>query len=193
MEALLSSTFAVALAEIGDKTQLLALVLAARYQRPLLIACGILIATLLNHSFSAWVGLWLSNLIPAHYFGYLMAASFFLLAIWLLVPDKDDDTGAKFAQYGVLAATIILFFLAEMGDKTQIATVVLSAKYSTDFISLCWVVFGTTLGMLLANVPVVYTGAWLMEKIPLDLTRKIACAIFVLLGISTLIASLPSS
>lgn len=185
MEALFSSTFAVALAEIGDKTQLLALVLAARYAKPFSIALGILVATLLNHSLSAWVGALLSTILPKEYFGYIIGLSFLLVAIWLLVPDKDEDDSNRFDGYGVFFATTLLFFLAEMGDKTQIATVLLSAKYSVDFLSLCVVIFGTTIGMLIANVPVVYAGAKLMEKMPMDLTRKIAFLIFVILAIVT--------
>ncbi|MGN0921305.1 MAG: TMEM165/GDT1 family protein [Cellvibrio sp.] len=186
MEALVSSTLAVTLAEIGDKTQLLALVLAARYAKPFAIALGIFIATLLNHSLSAWVGAFISTTLPKEYFGYVIGASFLLVAIWMLIPDKADEDSNRFGDYGVLLATTLLFFLAEMGDKTQIATVLLSAKYSTDFINMCLVIFGTTLGMLIANVPVVYFGSKLMEKLPMALTRKIAFAIFMSLAVITL-------
>lgn len=185
MEALFSSTLAVTVAEIGDKTQLLALFLAARYSQPRPIVLGIFIATILNHSLSAWLGVWVATLIPPEYFAYIISASFVLIALWLLVPDKDDDSKDRFAQYGPFVATVTLFFLAEMGDKTQIATVILSAKYSVDFISTCLVIFGTTLGMLIANVPVIYAGKWIMERVPLDTARKFAFVIFIGLAILT--------
>lgn len=189
MEAFLSSTLAVAIAEIGDKTQLLALFLAARYGRPYTIVLGVFIATLVNHALSAWLGLALAAVIPAQWIPWLIAGSFLAIAIWLLVPDKEDDEMGRFAGYGPFLATLILFFLAEIGDKTQIATVVLAAKYSTDFWSLLVVIMGTTVGMLLANVPVIFAGKWLMDRMPLNIARKAAFVLFVLLAIATLIGT----
>lgn len=183
MEAFLSSTLAVAIAEIGDKTQLLALFLVTRYGRPFLISTGVLIATIINHALSAWFGAWLGAKLPAEYIPWIIAASFIAVAIWLLIPDKDDDDLGKFGQFGPLAATCILFFLAEIGDKTQIATIILAAKYQSSF----WVVVGSTTGMLLANIPVIFAGKWLMEKMPLAIARKAAFVLFISLAMITLI------
>ena len=187
MEAFLSSTLAVAIAEIGDKTQLLALFLAARYCRPYAITLGVFVATLVNHALSAWIGLALAAVIPEQWIPWLIAGSFIAIAIWLLVPDKDDDDLGRFASYGPFLATLVLFFLAEIGDKTQIATVVLAAKYSTDIWSSLVVIMGTTVGMLLANVPVIFAGKWLMDRMPLNIARKAAFVLFVVLAIATLI------
>lgn len=189
MEALLSSTFAVALAEIGDKTQLLALFLAARYGRPYVISFGIFIATILNHAASAWLGAWLANVIPAHWVPWMISASFFSVALWLLIPDKDDEAESRFTQYGPFVATLVLFFLAEIGDKTQIATVILAAKFNESLWMTASVIAGTTLGMLLANVPVIFAGKWLMDKMPMQLAHRIACGIFIGLAIYTLVAA----
>ncbi len=187
MEAFLSSTLAVAIAEIGDKTQLLALFLAARYQRPYAITLGVFVATLVNHALSAWLGLAIASFIPEQWIPWLIAGSFLAIAIWLLVPDKDDEEMGRFAGYGPFMATLILFFLAEIGDKTQIATVILAAKYSTDLWSSFVVIMGTTVGMLLANVPVIFAGKWLMDRMPLNLARKAAFVLFVLLAIATVV------
>jgi putative Ca2+/H+ antiporter (TMEM165/GDT1 family) len=184
MEAFLSSTLAVAIAEIGDKTQLLALFLVTKYGRPYIISLGVLLATLLNHALSAWFGAWLGDKLPAEYIPWIISASFIAVAIWLLIPDKEDDDMGKFSQYGPLVATCILFFLAEIGDKTQIATVILAAQYQAQVV---WVIVGTTLGMLIANVPVIFAGKWLMQRIPLALAHKCAFVLFVLLAILTLI------
>ncbi len=186
MEAFLSSTAAVAIAEIGDKTQLLALFLAARYGRPYLITFGVLLSTLLNHGLSAWLGAWISHLIPPQWFAWIVSGSFFAVAIWLLIPDKEDDETNRFASFGPFIATFILFFLAELGDKTQIATVILAAKFNADAWMTCAVVAGTTLGMLLANVPVIFAGKWLMDKMPMGLAHKIASGLFILMAIATL-------
>ncbi|MGD8176420.1 TMEM165/GDT1 family protein [Marinimicrobium sp. ARAG 43.8] len=183
MEALLGSTLAVALAEIGDKTQLLALLLISRYHRPYPIAAGILVATLINHALSAWLGGWLSSVIPANWVPWIIAASFLLVALWTLIPDKADDEPGRFHQYGPFIATLILFFLAEIGDKTQVATVVLAAKFDAFLM----VVIGTTVGMLLANVPVLFAGRWLMDRIPLKYTRIGAFVLFVVLAVLTLV------
>lgn len=189
MEAFLSSTLAVSIAEIGDKTQLLALFLAARYGRPWVISAGVLIATLFNHALSAWLGAVLANVIPAQWISWIVGISFIVIGLWLLIPDKEDEEQSRFAHYGPFVATLFLFFIAEIGDKTQIATVILAAKYSADLLMIIAVIAGTTLGMLIANVPVIFAGKWLMEKLPMGLAHKAACAIFISLGIVTLINS----
>lgn len=188
MEAFLSSTLAVAIAEIGDKTQLLALFLAARYGRPIAISLGVFVATLLNHAMSAWFGSLVAAFIPAHWIPWIIAASFIGIAIWLLIPDKEDDDMGSFANYGPFLATLFLFFLAEIGDKTQIATVVLAAKFNENWLMTCAVIAGTTLGMLIANVPVVFAGKWLMDKMPLNIARKAAFILFLVFGVLTLLA-----
>lgn len=188
MEAFLSSTFAVAIAEIGDKTQLLALFLAARYGRPYIISLGVLVATLLNHALSAWIGVWLAELIPSHWIPWIISSSFVAIALWLLVPDKEDDDMGRFAHYGPFIATLVLFFLAEIGDKTQIATVILAAKYNETLWMTATVITGTTLGMLIANIPIIFAGKWLMDKLPLNIARKAAFALFMALAVITLLA-----
>lgn len=183
MEAFLVSTGTVALAEIGDKTQLLSLILAARFRAPMAIILGILVATLLNHAVSAWLGIWITSLISAETAKILVAISFLLVAAWILIPDKQDDSPGVFNRMGAFWATTVLFFLAEIGDKTQVATVILAAQYQ----SLIWVTLGTTLGMLLANIPVVMFGQQLMKIMPLTLARYTASAVFMVLGIATLL------
>lgn len=187
LEAFLSSTLAVAIAEIGDKTQLLALFLAARYGRPYIISLGVLIATLLNHALSAWLGVVLADVVPAEWIKWLVGGSFIVIGLWLLIPDKEDDEMGRFASYGPFVATLVLFFLAEIGDKTQIATVILATKFSADLWMTLAVILGTTFGMLLANVPVIFAGQWLMEKLPLTFAHKAACVLFILLGVATLV------
>jgi putative Ca2+/H+ antiporter (TMEM165/GDT1 family) len=182
MEALINSTLAVAIAEIGDKTQLLSLFLASRFSQRYAICAGILVATILNHAVSAWAGAWLIQYVPADWGKWLISLSFFAVALWILVPDKDDDTPSPLEKHGAFIASTVLFFLAEIGDKTQIATVLLAAKYPETF----WVVLGTTLGMLAANVPVVFAGSWLMEKMPLQYARIFAFILFAGLGVATL-------
>ncbi|MEE2022976.1 TMEM165/GDT1 family protein [Alkalimonas mucilaginosa] len=184
MDAFLASFTAVAIAEIGDKTQLLSLFLAARFRSKLAIIAGILVATLLNHAASAWLGVWVAQFIPEGWQGFLLGGSFILVALWLLIPDKDDSEDTGVLKFGAFMASCILFFLAEIGDKTQIATVILAATFED---AIWMVIWGTTFGMLAANVPVVYAGSWLMEKISLDWARRAACAIFMLLGILTII------
>ena len=180
MQTLLVSTAAVAIAEIGDKTQLLSLMLAARYRRPWPICLGILIATLLNHALAGSAGAWIAGLLSPRVLEWLVAASFFAVAAWTLVPDKVDDADAgRGAGHGVLLATTLAFFLAEMGDKTQVATVVLAAQYAP----LWQVVVGTTLGMLLANVPVVWFGARFADRLPLRAARVGAALLFAALGV----------
>ena len=188
-DALLMSTLTVALAEIGDKTQLLALVLAARWRKPWPIVSGIAAATLVNHAASAWVGAWLSALVPPEVLRWAVAISFLAVAAWALVPDKldeDKDEAGQRSAWGVFVATCIAFFLVEIGDKTQVATVVLAASYAP----LWQVVTGTTLGMLLANVPVVVFGARFAHRLPLKAARWAAAALFAALGLWVAIAGL---
>ena len=186
MEAFLISTGVVALAEIGDKTQLLALVLAAKFRRPLPIILGILVATLANHALAGIAGAWISATIGPTAMRWILGVSFIGMGIWTLIPDKleDDDAADKDAapRFGVFGTTLIAFFLLEMGDKTQIATVALAAKYT----SLVAVVAGTTLGMMLANVPAVLLGEVAAKKLPMHVVHRIAAAIFVALGVTVL-------
>ena len=182
MQAFLVSLGVVALAEIGDKTQLLALVLAAKYRRPVPIILGILVATLLNHALAGAVGAWLSALIGPVAMRWILGVSFIAMALWTLVPDKYEETSQRPPRFGIFGTTLIAFFLLEMGDKTQIATVALAARYS----SLIAVVAGTTVGMLLANVPAVLLGEVAARKLPMRLVHGIAAAIFLVLGVLVL-------
>jgi putative Ca2+/H+ antiporter (TMEM165/GDT1 family) len=183
MEAFLVSTGIVALAEIGDKTQLLAFILAARFRKPLPILLGILVATLLNHALAGALGAWLTTVVPADILRWILGIGFIAMAAWMLVPDAFDESDAKLSHHGVFLTTLIAFFLAEMGDKTQVATVALAAQYTT----LVAVVAGTTLGMMLANAPAVVMGEKIANRIPARLVHGIAAAIFLLLGIATLL------
>lgn len=184
MEAFLVSTGLVALAEIGDKTQLLSLVLAARYRKPWPIVLGILASTLLNHGFAAALGAWISHAIGDVWMARIAGASFLLMAAWILIPDKlDGDEADKRVGHGIFLTTAVLFFLAEMGDKTQVATVVLGARYE----SLVAVVAGTTLGMLLANVPVVFFGDAIAKRFPVAAIRRVTAVAFAVLGIFALL------
>jgi putative Ca2+/H+ antiporter (TMEM165/GDT1 family) len=180
LEAFITSTLLVAVAEIGDKTQLLSFVLAARFpKQPLPIIAGIFLATLLNHFLAASVGGWLAALINPSILHWVLAASFFAFAVWALVPDKLGDADPHISNAGVLMTTTLLFFMAEMGDKTQLATVALAAQYK----SVLAVVMGTTIGMMIANIPAVLLGEALVKKIPLHIMRYIASALFALVGI----------
>lgn len=180
MEALLTSTAVVALAEIGDKTQLLAIVLATRFKRPLPIVLGILVATLANHALAAFVGERVAYLLDGQWFRYAIALSFIAMAAWTLVPDKlDDDETVKLSRFGVFATTLVAFFLVEMGDKTQIATVALGAQFQ----NVLTVTAGTTLGMMIANVPAVFLGAELIKRVPLNVVRTIAALLFLVIGL----------
>ena len=185
MEAFLVSTGIVALAEIGDKTQLLAFILAAKFRKPVPIVLGILVATLANHGFAGAVGSWITNLISPETLRWILGVSFIAMAGWTLIPDKFDEEDAKLARFGVFTTTLIAFFLAEMGDKTQVATIALAAQYQ----SLIAVVSGTTLGMMLANVPAVIMGDKIAGKIPVKLVHRIAAAIFAILGVATLMGA----
>ena len=182
MDAFLVSTAIVALAEIGDKTQLLAFLLAAKFRRPWPIVLGILVATLANHAFAAAVGTWLTTLMGPQTLRWVLGLSFIAMAVWTLIPDKLDEDDAKLPRFGVFGATLIAFFLAEMGDKTQVATVALAAQYQ----ALVAVVAGTTLGMMIANVPAVLLGDRIAARMPVKLVHGIAAAIFLGLGIATL-------
>ncbi|CAI3801269.1 TMEM165/GDT1 family protein [Rheinheimera sp. MM224] len=182
-DAFVASFASVAVAEIGDKTQLLSLFLAARFRSRGAIIAGILVATLLNHAASAWFGAWVAQFIPQGWHSWLLGGSFIAVALWLLIPDKDDSEEVSVLKYGAFFASCILFFLAEIGDKTQVATVLLAATYPETW----QVILGTTIGMLAANVPVVYAGSWLLERISLDWARRVACAIFMLLGVITIL------
>jgi Ca2+/H+ antiporter, TMEM165/GDT1 family len=185
MEAFLISTGIVALAEIGDKTQLLAFLLAAKFRRPLPIVMGILAATVANHALAAAVGAWISTVLGPEAMRWVLGLSFLGMAAWTLVPDKIDDEDTRVGSYGVFMATLIAFFIAEMGDKTQVATVALAARYE----AMLAVVAGTTLGMMLANVPAVYLGERIANKVPLKLVHGIAAAIFAVLGVATLLGA----
>lgn len=188
MDALLVSTGLVALAEIGDKTQLLALVLAARYRKPVPIIAGILLATLLNHTLAGALGAWLASLVQPSTLRWIVGLSFVAMAIWTLIPDKYEEQDASPPRFGVFATTLLAFFVLEMGDKTQIATVALAAKYS----SLAAVVAGTTLGMLLANVPAVLLGEVAARKLPMRIVHGIAAGIFLVLGMFVLLGTATS-
>lgn len=185
MDAFLVSTGIVALAEIGDKTQLLAFLLAAKFRRPVPIVLGILVATIVNHAFAAAVGAWVASAIGPNVMRWVLGLSFLAMAAWIMVPDKLDEDDAKLARYGVFLTTVIAFFLAEMGDKTQIATVALAARYESTVA----VVAGTTFGMMLANVPAVLFGERIARKVPLKLVHGIAAAMFALLGVGTLLGA----
>ncbi|MBQ1784273.1 MAG: TMEM165/GDT1 family protein [Gammaproteobacteria bacterium] len=188
MESFLVATGLVALAEIGDKTQLLAFMLAARYHKPIPIILGILVATLANHALAAAIGTALTSLIAPDTLRYLLAASFIAMGIWVLIPDKLDDDGlACHSHWGVFTTTLVAFFLAEMGDKTQIATVALAAQASS-FVA---VVAGTTVGMMIANVPAALISRKLLAKLPVRTIHICAALLFIALGGATLL--LPTS
>jgi Ca2+/H+ antiporter, TMEM165/GDT1 family len=185
LQAFLVSTGIVALAEIGDKTQLLSFILAAKFRKPVPISMGILFATLANHTFAGAVGAWLTSVVGPEALRRILGLSFITMAAWMLIPDKFDEGDAKLARMGVFSTTLIAFFLAEMGDKTQIATVALAAQYN----ALAAVVLGTTLGMMIANVPAVILGDRIAHRMPVRLVHGIAAAIFVALGIATLLGA----
>jgi len=185
MEALFVSTGLVALAEIGDRTQLLAFLLAARYRKPGPIILGILVATIANHAFAGLIGTWLTALMEPQALRWVLGVSFIAMAVWIMVPDKLDDADATRTRFGVFGTTLITFFLAEMGDKTQIATVALAAQYQ----SLIAVVVGTTLGMMIANVPAIYLGDRFAHRLPIRLIHLVAAAVFFALGVATLLGA----
>jgi putative Ca2+/H+ antiporter (TMEM165/GDT1 family) len=185
MEAFPVSTGIVALAEIGDKTQLLAFMLAARFRKPLPIIFGIFVATVLNHGLAGAFGAWVTSFFSAEVLRLALGISFIGMAVWVLIPDKIDDAEATLTRFGVFGTTLVTFFLAEIGDKTQIATVALAAQYQAFIL----VVLGTTLGMMLANVPAVLLGERVANKIPVRLVHAIAAAIFAALGIAALMGA----
>jgi len=179
MDALFTSTAVVALAEIGDKTQLLAILLATRFRKPVPIIFGILVATLANHFFAALLGASVASIFQSGWFHYLVAAGFLAMAIWTLIPDKIDDLEDKPARFGAFLTTTVAFFLVEMGDKTQIATVALGAQFQQVVL----VTIGTTIGMLLANVPAVFLGHELLRRVPLKVVRFVAAGLFAIIGL----------
>lgn len=187
MYAFLISVSVVPLAEMGDKTQLLALLLTARFRQPLPILAAILLATTINHGISAVLGQWLTTVISPTTMVWILAVGFIAMAIWMLIPDKLDDDEAdninKWQRFGVFGATFILFFLAEIGDKTQIATVALAAQYD----SILMVMIGTTVGMMIANAPAVFIGHKMAGNLPIQLIHRIGAVIFLVVGISALV------
>jgi Ca2+/H+ antiporter, TMEM165/GDT1 family len=184
MEAFLVSTGIVALAEMGDKTQLLALVLAVRFRKPWPIVWGILVATLVNHGLAGAVGAWVTTFIGPEILRWVLAGSFIAMAVWMLIPDTLDDAQSDTQpRWGVFGTTVVAFFLAEMGDKTQIATVMLVAQYHAYL----WVVAGTTLGMMLANAPVVWLGERMTRLVPMRLVHTVSALIIAALGVAVLI------
>jgi Ca2+/H+ antiporter, TMEM165/GDT1 family len=184
LEAFLVSTGVVALGEMGDKTQLLAIVLAAKFRRPWPIVAGILVATLANHAAAGALGGWVAQALGPDVLRWVIGLSFLAMAGWMLVPDKiDDDAASNRQRFGVFGTTVVAFFLAEMGDKTQIATVALAARYA-DVVQ---VVLGTTVGMMLANVPAVFLGDKIAQKVSMTLVHGIAAVIFAVLGVLTLL------
>jgi len=186
VEALWISTGIVALAEIGDKTQLLAFLLAARFKKPLPIIAGILCATVVNHGLAGALGAWITASLSPEILRWVLGASFIGMAVWTLIPDKiEDDEGDIASRWGVFGATLVTFFLAEMGDKTQIATVAMAAHFADPVL----VVIGTTLGMLIADVPAVFIGDRLSARIPMRLVHGIAAALFAVLGAATLMGA----
>ena len=186
MESLFVSTGVVALAEIGDKTQLLAFLLATRFKKPLPIIAGILVATILNHSLAGALGAWITATLSPEVLRWILGLSFIGMAVWTLIPDKIEEEEMQVARkFGVFGATLITFFLAEMGDKTQIATVAMAAHFP----SVVMVVIGTTLGMLIADVPAVFIGDRFAAKIPMKLVHGIAAAMFAAMGVATLLGA----
>ncbi|MCB2004948.1 MAG: TMEM165/GDT1 family protein [Burkholderiaceae bacterium] len=186
MQALIVSTGVVALAEIGDKTQLLAFILAARFKKPLPIIAGILCATVINHGMAGALGAWITTAVDPRWLRWILGLSFIAMAAWTLVPDRIEDEETRIAsRLGVFGATFITFFLAEMGDKTQVATIAMAAHYAQPIL----VIVGTTLGMLIADVPAVFVGDRLAGRIPMKLVHGIAAAVFAALGVATLLGA----
>ncbi|MEI7531229.1 MAG: TMEM165/GDT1 family protein [Betaproteobacteria bacterium] len=184
LESFLVSTGVVTLAEMGDKTQLLAFLLAAKFKKPIPIVLGIFIATILNHGLAGALGFWITHVLNPDILRWVLSISFIAMAAWTLKPDKIDDSQSPFAKkYGVFGATLVTFFLAEMGDKTQLATVAMAAHYSTPIL----VVAGTTLGMMIADIPAVFIGNSFASKLPMKLIHSIAAGIFALMGVLTLL------
>lgn len=183
MDSLLVSTGIVAIAEIGDKTQLLALLLAARFRKPMPIIAGIFVATLANHLLAAWAGTLAAGLFSADVLRWILGLSFIAMAGWALIPDSVDDEPRQYGHFGAFLATVVAFFLLEMGDKTQIATVALAARFQDVY----WVAAGTTLGMMIANVPAVLLGDAITRRVSLNLVRIVAAVLFAVIGLATLL------
>lgn len=185
MEAFLISTGIVALAEIGDKTQLLAFLLAAKFKKPWPIVAGIFVATIANHAGAGALGAWITAAVGPQIMRWVLGIGFIAMAIWTLIPDKidEDEAGSTRSRFGVFGTTVVAFFLAEMGDKTQIATIALAAQYNAFYA----VVAGTTFGMMIANVPAVFLGSKIANKVPVRLVHGIAALIFAVLGVATLL------
>jgi putative Ca2+/H+ antiporter (TMEM165/GDT1 family) len=185
LEAFLISTGIVALAEMGDKTQLLALILAARFRKPWPIVLGILVATIANHALAGAAGAWVTTVLGPDMLRWVLGGSFIAMAVWMLIPDRmDDEESSTTPRLGVFGTTVVAFFLAEMGDKTQIATVMLAAQYQ----AWVWVVVGTTLGMMLANAPVVWLGDKITKLVPLKVVHVVSALIFLGLGVFALLS-----
>ncbi len=184
LEAFFVSTGVVALAEMGDKTQLLALLLAARFRRAMPVVAGILVATLLNHALAAWLGVGIADAVGRDAMRWILALSFFGMAAWTLVPDRIDKEEKAPGRLGAFGTTLVAFFLLEIGDKTQIATVALAANYA----SIAAVVAGTTLGMMIADIPAVYLGERILHRLPMRLLQRVAAAAFAILGVLVLLA-----
>jgi Ca2+/H+ antiporter, TMEM165/GDT1 family len=185
LEAFLVSTGVVALGEMGDKTQLLALLLAARWRKPWPIMAGILVATLANHAMAAALGTWITRAVDPQWMRWLLGGSFIAVALWMLVPDKAEEMqGGGSGRWGVFGITLLAFFLAEMGDKTQVATVMLAARYD----QVLWVTAGTTLGMMIANVPAVWLGDRVVRWVPIAWVHRLAAVVFAVLGVTLLVA-----
>ncbi|MBR6026762.1 MAG: TMEM165/GDT1 family protein [Neisseriaceae bacterium] len=185
LDAFFSSLVLIFLSEMGDKTQLLALFLAARFCQKYAIVLGIFVATVANHVVSAWFGVWLSQLIENGILTWITGIAFIVVGLWLLIPDKDDEK-QQTLRYGAFLTTVILFFLAEIGDKTQIATVILAVNYN----SVLMVVLGSTIGLLLANAPVIWLGEKLIHKIPIKVVHIAACVLFCVTGIWILLKAM---
>jgi len=185
LEAFLVSAGLVAVAEIGDKTQLLAVVLAARFRKPVPIILGILVATILNHALAAGLGVLLAGWLQGPWFSGLVGAAFIAMAIWALIPDKDDEAAGSRTAGGVFLTTLVAFFLVEIGDKTQIATTLLAARYQDVVL----VALGTTLGMMAANIPAVFLGEAATRVVPLQVVRIVAAGVFALIGVGILAAA----
>lgn len=185
MESFLVSAGIVALAEIGDKTQLLAFVLAARFRKPLPIIAGILLATLANHAMAGALGAWITSAIAPEVLRWVLGISFVAMAAWTLIPDKLENEERTATHLGVFGSTLVAFFMVEMGDKTQLATVALAAQYH----AFGWVVAGTTLGMMIANVPAVLVGERLAHRIPVRAVQMSAAVVFAALGIATILGA----
>ena len=185
LSAFLISLAVVALSEMGDKTQLLALLLAAKFRKPVPILIAIFLATLVNHGVSAVLGQWITTVLSPIVLLWIVSLGFIAMAVWMLIPDElGDESGSinKWQKYGVFSATFVLFFLAEIGDKTQIATVALAARFD----SIGWVTLGTTLGIMLVNAPAVFIGNKLAEKLPISLIHKIGALVFLVIGLAAL-------